>query len=70
MLGSDREAGRGTAVAIGENLGENVYVEITTDVRGYTATQLEIALTRALSLITQVGGSGGTNLGLRYGKDY
>jgi translocation and assembly module TamB len=70
ILGSDREAGRGTAVAIGENLGENVYVEITTDVRGYTATQLEIALTRALSLITQVGGSGGTNLGVRYGKDY
>jgi translocation and assembly module TamB len=39
-------------------------------VRGYTATQLEIALTRALSLITQVGGSGGTNVGLRYGRDY
>lgn len=70
VLGADRDAGRGTALAVGENLGDNVYVEITTDVRGYTATQLEIALTRALSLITQVGGSGGTNVGLRYGKDY
>lgn len=70
VLGSDRDAGRGTAVAIGENLGDDVYVEIITDVRGYTATQLEIALSRAFSLITQVGGSAGTNIGLRYGKDY
>lgn len=70
VLGADRDANRGTALAVGENLGENVYIEITTDVRGYTATQLEIALSRALSIITQVGGSGGTDVGLRYGKDY
>lgn len=70
VLGADRDAGRGTSLAVGEYLGDNVYVEVTTDVRGYTATQLEIALSKALSIITQVGGSGDTNVGLRYGKDY
>ena len=70
VLGSDRDAGRGTSLAVGEYLGDNVYVEVTTDIRGYTATQLEIALSKALSIITQVGGSGDTNVGLRYGKDY
>lgn len=70
ILGADRQEGRGTALAVGEHLGDNVYVEVTTDVRGFTATQLEIALSRALSIITQVGGAGGTNVGIRYGKDY
>jgi len=70
VLGADEDAGRGTALAVGEYLGDNIYLEVTTDVRGYTATQVEIALTRALSLIAQVGGSGGTNVGVRYGKDY
>lgn len=70
ILGADKDEGRGTALAVGENLGDNIYVELTTDVRGYTATQVEIALTRALSLITQVGGSGGTNVSVKYGKDY
>lgn len=70
VLGSDRDAGRGTSLAVGEYLGDDIYVEVTTDVRGYTATQLEFALSKALSVITQVGGSGGTNVGVRYGKDY
>jgi translocation and assembly module TamB len=70
ILGSDKNEGRGTALAVGEYLSDDIYVELTTDVRGYTATQIEIALTRALSLVTQVGGSGGTNVSVRYGKDY
>ena len=70
VLGADKTQGRGTALAVGEYLGDKIYLEVTTDVRGYTATQVEIALTRALAVITQVGGSGGTNVGIRYGKDY
>ena len=35
-----------------------------------TATQLEISLTRALSLLSQAGGSGRSNLSIRYRKDY
>ena len=40
------------------------------DGRGYTATQLAISLTRALSLLSQAGGSGQSNLSIRYRKDY
>jgi translocation and assembly module TamB len=43
---------------------------VITDARGYTATQLEISLTPALSLLSQAGGSGGSNLSIRYRKDY
>src|SRR3546814_1724198 len=37
-------------------------IEVITDARGYTATQLEISLTRALSILSQAGGSGQSNL--------
>ena len=41
-----------------------------TDARGFTATQLEIALTRALSLLTSTGSFGGSDVRLKYSKDY
>lgn len=70
ILGSDEETGRGTAVAVGQYITNDIYVEIVTDARGYTATQLEVALSRALSVLSQVGTQGTTNVGLRYRKDY
>jgi translocation and assembly module TamB len=70
ILGADETTGRGTAVAAGKYISKNIYVEIVTDTRGYTATQLEIALSRALSILSQTGGSNGTALNLRYSKDY
>ncbi len=38
ILGSDENAGRGTAVAVGKYITNDIYVEIVTDARGYTAT--------------------------------
>ncbi len=70
ILGGDEETGRGTAVAVGQYITNDIYVEIVTDARGYTATQLEVALSRALSVLSQVGTQGTTNVGLRYRKDY
>lgn len=70
ILGGDEETGRGTAVAVGQYITNDIYVEIVTDARGYTATQLEIALSKALSVLSQVGTQGTTNVGLRYRKDY
>jgi translocation and assembly module TamB len=70
ILGSDEATGRGTALAVGQYITNDVYVEIITDARGYTATQLEIALSRALSLLSQVGSFGGSSVNLRYRKDY
>ncbi|MBO9498096.1 MAG: translocation/assembly module TamB domain-containing protein [Novosphingobium sp.] len=70
ILGADETSGRGTAVAVGKYITNDIYVEVVTDARGYTATQIEISLTRALSLLSQVGSFGGSNVSLRYRKDY
>jgi translocation and assembly module TamB len=63
-------SGRGTSLAAGKYLTDDIYVEIVTDARGFTATQLEISLTRVLSLLTSAGSFGGSNASLRYSKDY
>ncbi|MEG3152408.1 translocation/assembly module TamB domain-containing protein [Sphingomonas sp. ZT3P38] len=70
ILGADEATGRGTAVAAGQYISNDIYVEIVTDTRGFTATQIEIALSKALSLLSQTGGSNGTAINLRYSKDY
>lgn len=70
ILGGDEASGRGTAIAAGQYLTDDIYIEIITDGRGFTATQLEIALTPALSVLSQAGGSGGTNVNVRYRIDY
>ncbi len=70
ILGADEATGRGTALAAGQYLTDDIYIEIITDSRGFTATQLEIALTRALSLLSSTGSFGGSNVNLKYSKDY
>ncbi|SKB91838.1 translocation/assembly module TamB domain-containing protein [Sphingopyxis flava] len=70
LLGPDDTQGRGTALAAGQYISNDIYLEVITDARGYTATQLEISLSRALSLLSQAGGSGQSNLSIRYRKDY
>ena len=64
------ETGGGTGLAAGKYLTDNIYVEIVTDARGFTATQLEISLTKALSLLTSAGSFGGSDVRLKYSKDY
>ena len=61
---------RGTAVAAGMYLSADIYVEIITDAKGYTATQIEISLSRTLSLLSQFGTNSGTNVNIRYSRDY
>lgn len=70
ILGADATAGRGTALAAGKYITNNVYLEIVTDVRGFTATQLEVALSRSLSVLSKAGGTSGTNVTVRYRKTY
>jgi len=70
VLGSDEALGRGTAIAAGQYLTDDIYVEFITDARGFTATQIEISLTRTLSVLSQAGGSGATNVNIQYSKDY
>lgn len=70
ILGADEATGRGTSIAAGQYITDDIYVEIITDSRGFTATQLEIALSKALSLLSSTGSFGGSNVSLRYSKDY
>ncbi|KKC27254.1 translocation/assembly module TamB domain-containing protein [Sphingomonas sp. SRS2] len=70
VLGADKTAGRGTALAAGQYISNDIYVEIITDARGFTATQIEVAISKALSILSQTGSFGGSNVSLRYSKDY
>lgn len=70
VLGADKTAGRGTALAAGQYISNNIYVEVITDARGFTATQLEIALSRTLSVLSSTGSFGGSSVEVRYSKSY
>ncbi|MCW3838070.1 translocation/assembly module TamB domain-containing protein [Sphingomonas canadensis] len=70
ILSADATSGRGTAIAAGQYITDDIYVEVITDARGFTATQLEVALSQALSVLSYTGSFGGTGVSLRYSKDY
>jgi translocation and assembly module TamB len=70
IVGPDQDTGQGTALAAGKYLTDDIYLEVITDARGFTATQLEISLTPALSVLSQAGGAVGTNVNVRYKKNY
>ena len=68
--GADKTTGRGPSVGAGKYISSNIYVEVTTDARGFTATQIEIGLTKVLRLLSQVSSFGGSNISVRYSRDY
>ncbi|WP_375396792.1 translocation/assembly module TamB domain-containing protein [uncultured Sphingomonas sp.] len=70
ILGADEATGRGTALAAGQYITKNIYVEIITDSRGFTATQLDIALSKSLSLLSQTGSFGGSGASIKYQKNF
>jgi translocation and assembly module TamB len=70
ILGADEATGRGTALAAGQYLSDDIYVELVTDIRGFTATQIEVSLTPALSILSQAGGADGTDVSVRYRINY
>lgn len=70
ILGADETSGRGTALAAGQYLTDDIYVELITDARGFTATQLEVSLNKWLSVLSQAGGSGVNSVSARVKKNY
>ncbi len=60
----------GTAISGGKYIGDRVYVEVTTDGRGYTSTTLEVDLTKTLSILSKVNTLGGTNVAAKWARDY
>lgn len=59
-----------TGVAFGQYISRDVYVEIVTDARGQTASQIEISLTPALSVFSQISAQGNSNVNVKFRKDY
>ena len=70
IMDADNKTGRGMSVALGQYITNDVYVEVVTDARGYTASQIEISLTPALSVLSQISSFGTSNVNVRYKKDY
>ncbi|MDO7841196.1 translocation/assembly module TamB domain-containing protein [Sphingomonas immobilis] len=70
IVGGDKTSGQGTSLAAGKYITKNIYVEIITDAKGFTATQLEVALAKGLSALSQAGTFGNTNVSVRYKRDF
>jgi translocation and assembly module TamB len=70
VLAADRSKGKGAALSGGKYLTDRVYVEVSTDGRGYTATTIEIDITRTLSVLSEIATLGGTNVGVKWSRDY
>jgi len=70
ILDADTATGRGTAVAAGMYLSDKIYVELITDAKGFTATQLEVALSRTLSLLSQFSSNHDSSASIRYHREY
>lgn len=70
IVPADAALDRGTAVALGKNIGRRFYVEIVTDGRGYNATQLEFRVTGWLSLLANINTLGRNTVAAEYSKDY
>jgi translocation and assembly module TamB len=70
IVPADPALDRETAIALGKNIGSRFYVEIITDGRGYSATELEFRVTSWLSLLAIISTVGRDGLGAKASKDY
>jgi translocation and assembly module TamB len=70
IIGADPALGRETGVALGENIGRRLYVELITDGREYSATELEFRITSWLSLLASVSTVGREGIVLEARRDY
>lgn len=70
IVGADPTIGRGTGIALGKNFGRRFYVELITDGRGYSATELEFRVTSWLSLLAAVSTIGRESISAEISRDY
>lgn len=70
IVAADPALGRETGVALGKNLGKRVYIELVTDGRGYSATQVEYRITSWLALLGSVSTIGRNSVLAEISKDY
>ena len=70
IVPADPALNRGTAVALGKNIGRSFYAEIITDGQGYSATQVEFRVTSWLSLLASVSTIGRESVAAEFRHDY
>ncbi len=70
IVSADPALGRETGVALGKNFGRKFYVEIITDGRGYSATEVEFRVTSWLSLLASVSTIGRESVIAEISRDY
>ena len=70
IVPADPAINRGTALALGKNIGRRFYAEIITDGQGYSATQVEFRVTSWLSLLASVSTIGRESVAAEFRRDY
>ncbi len=70
IVEADPALGRATGVALGKNVGRKFYVELVTDGRGYSATELEFRITSWLALLGSVSTIGRNSVTVQVRRDY
>lgn len=70
IVSADAALGTGTGIALGKNFGRRFYVEIITDGRGYSATEVEFRVTSWLSLLAAISTIGRESLVAEISRDY
>ncbi|KRA84290.1 translocation/assembly module TamB domain-containing protein [Altererythrobacter sp. Root672] len=70
IVAADPAMNRGTAIALGKNIGRRFYGEIVTDGQGYNATSLEFRLTNWLSLLATINTIGRGSIAGVVSHDY
>lgn len=70
IVPADPTINRQTGVALGKNIGRRFYVELVTDGRAYSATQLEFRITNWLSLLATVSTIGRQSAVAKVSRDY
>ncbi|MDZ4275941.1 MAG: translocation/assembly module TamB domain-containing protein, partial [Erythrobacter sp.] len=70
IISADPLIGRETGVALGKNITRSLYVELLTDGRGYSATQVEYRITSWLALLGTVSTIGRDSVLVEVSRDY
>ncbi|TMM48777.1 translocation/assembly module TamB domain-containing protein [Qipengyuania marisflavi] len=70
IVSADPALGRGTGVALGKNFGRRFYVEIITDGKGYSATEVEFRVTSWISLLASISTLGRESVVAEISRDY
>jgi len=70
ILPGTEATGKGPSFAAGKYIGKRVYVEVSSDTQGNSATSIEVELTRWLSVLSRVSTLGETSVNVRVSKDY